>query len=368
MSKKRNKRRFYPEFYTDEELELQQNDGQENVGNDAPVVPNEPVEIKKETEEYPVANIFDRSENLNARNKNINNNEVNNININNTDDNLNQMNPDEILIEIPESMYINELSLSDGEPAPPQSNPLIYTFNPGELSETENEEINKIFDIVSSVPTFAELPKLNENMILKEPEPEPVLEIEPEIKEEETEKFPPPEINMPESHIITFDREKAIEYARRWALDRNPNFFNFEELGGDCTNYISQILLAGGCRMDKSSSLYGWYYNNANDKSPSWTGVDQLYNYLVKEKEYGTIAAEIDASAVEAGDIAQISFNGKTFQHTPFIISVKRDPLGAITFDRIKVCAHSFDSDNRPLDTYQFRKIRFIRILGHKEK
>jgi len=305
MSKKRNRRRFYPEFYTDEELGLHQNEeNKTEVGDDAPVVPGEteilgeieqPEEV--ETEKYSAENI-DNVENIFDRTKNLNKNGVSNIN------------------------------KTENKSAPSSSQPLIYNYNPAELSETENSEINKLFEIVA------------------DNSPEPAREY----------------------NIIPFDREKAIEYARRWALDRNPNFYNFEELGGDCTNYISQILLAGGCRMDKSSALYGWYYNTANDKSPSWTGVEQLYNYLVKEKESGIAAKEIDSSMVEAGDIAQLSFNGKTFQHTPFIISVKRDALNNISFDRIKICAHSFDSDNRPLDTYQFKKIRFIRIIGHKEK
>ena len=167
------------------------------------------------------------------------------------------------------------------------------------------------------------------------------------------------------SHDITsFDVENAIKYARRWALDRNPEYLDFDELGGDCTNYVSQILSAGGCPMDKTP-IFGWYYIDGSDKSPSWTGVEQLYKYLLKEKEYGIVAREIGLNEVEAGDIVQLSFNGKTFQHTPFIVSVTRNTDHSVSYDRIKICAHSFDSENRPLDTYKWRNIRFIRILGY---
>ena len=30
-----------------------------------------------------------------------------------------------------------------------------------------------------------------------------------------------------------YDRERAVEYARRWALSRNPLFIDFTGIGGD---------------------------------------------------------------------------------------------------------------------------------------
>ena len=47
-----------------------------------------------------------------------------------------------------------------------------------------------------------------------------------------------------------YDRERALAYARRWALDRNPLFYNFTTVGGDCTNFVSQCVLAGCCVMN----------------------------------------------------------------------------------------------------------------------
>ena len=39
-----------------------------------------------------------------------------------------------------------------------------------------------------------------------------------------------------------YDRQKAVDYALTWALDRNPKFYDFSSLGGDCTNFISQCI------------------------------------------------------------------------------------------------------------------------------
>ncbi len=47
-----------------------------------------------------------------------------------------------------------------------------------------------------------------------------------------------------------YDRAAALRYAEQWAMRRNPDFFDFEELGGDCTNFASQCLYAGSRVMN----------------------------------------------------------------------------------------------------------------------
>ena len=43
---------------------------------------------------------------------------------------------------------------------------------------------------------------------------------------------------------LEYDRARAVEYARRWALARNPLFLDFTGLGGNCTNFVSQCIFA----------------------------------------------------------------------------------------------------------------------------
>jgi len=45
-----------------------------------------------------------------------------------------------------------------------------------------------------------------------------------------------------------YDREAAVAYAQRWAQERNPEYANLES---NCTNYVSQVLAAGGKQMDE---------------------------------------------------------------------------------------------------------------------
>ena len=53
-------------------------------------------------------------------------------------------------------------------------------------------------------------------------------------------------------------RGRAVAYAERWALSRNPLFYDFAGVGGDCTNFVSQCILAGCCTMNFTPT-YGWY-------------------------------------------------------------------------------------------------------------
>lgn len=167
-----------------------------------------------------------------------------------------------------------------------------------------------------------------------------------------------------ENNIKPYDREAAVKYAHRWALDRNPAYYDYDEIGGDCTNYASQVLLAGGCAMDFTPNT-GWYYKSGNLKSPSWTGVEYLYNFLVGEKVAGLMGREVDISEVQPGDLVNLSFNGKTYQHCPVIVKVKKTG-GDVSPKDILICAHSYDCENRPLDTYTWKKMRFIKIVGTK--
>lgn len=154
-------------------------------------------------------------------------------------------------------------------------------------------------------------------------------------------------------YIDKYNRQKAIEYANKWAYKRNPKYYNFDEIGGDCTNFVSQCIYAGSNIMNYNK-LYGWYYNNANDKSPSWTGVQFLYNFLTQNKEIGPFG-EI-SNKVDIGDIIQLSFDGKIFTHSLIVTGIEQN--------NILIASHTLDSYGRNINTYPYQKIRFIHIIG----
>ena len=71
--------------------------------------------------------------------------------------------------------------------------------------------------------------------------------------------------------LLPYNRRAAVSYAHKWAYSRNPAFYDFSEIGGDCTNFASQCLYAGTGIMNFTPE-YGWYYIDATDRAPAWTG------------------------------------------------------------------------------------------------
>lgn len=159
--------------------------------------------------------------------------------------------------------------------------------------------------------------------------------------------------------MLRYNREKAVEYAYKWAYGRNPKYLNFEGIGGDCTNFISQILYAGS-RVMNYTPIYGWYYITASDRTASWTGVEYLYNFLVNNTLAGPFAEETDVEAMMPGDIIQISFEKDIFQHS---LAVVKSGSPA-TLNNIFIATHSIDRYNYRLTNYNFDKIRFLHIPG----
>lgn len=157
---------------------------------------------------------------------------------------------------------------------------------------------------------------------------------------------------------IPYNRRAAVAYARRWAYSRNPAFYDFEELGGDCTNFASQCIYAG-CGVMNYTPTFGWYYIDVNNRAPAWTGVEFLYNFLTSNTEAGPYAVEVSAEEVEPGDIIQLGDESGDFYHTPVVVAVRRG--------RIYVAAHSYDAYMRRLDSYDAPQKRYLHILGARK-
>lgn len=157
-----------------------------------------------------------------------------------------------------------------------------------------------------------------------------------------------------------YDRQAVVNYAHQWAYGRNPAFYDYEQLGGDCTNFASQCILAGSGVMNFTPT-YGWYYIDSNQKAPAWTGVPFLYNFLTRQgTSPGPVGVPCAMEDIRPGDLIQLSFKGTEFQHTPVVVSVEYPVMP----ENILVAAHSYDADNRPLATYEYRDIRFIHLAG----
>ncbi len=152
-----------------------------------------------------------------------------------------------------------------------------------------------------------------------------------------------------------YDRAKAIFYAQRWALRRNPAYLDFHGLGGDCTNFVSQCLYAG-CGVMNDTPTYGWYYIDANHRAPAWTGVEYLYRFLTTNAGRGPYARETSREDIILGDIVQLGMPGEPYSHAALVVGMKDGEL--------YVAAHTIDAWLRPLSAYRQPNRRFLHVEG----
>ena len=144
---------------------------------------------------------------------------------------------------------------------------------------------------------------------------------------------------------VDYNRINAVEYAKKWALSRNPRYFDFHGIGGDCTNFASQCIYAGAGVMNYTRD-YGWYYISPEDRSAAWSGVEYLYRFLTTNESVGPVGRDADLSEIQLGDVIFLS-NGQRKYHTLVVTGFAPD-------GEILICAHTNDSYMRRLDSYNY--------------
>lgn len=158
---------------------------------------------------------------------------------------------------------------------------------------------------------------------------------------------------------IEYNRSEAVRYALRWALARNPDFYDYADLGGDCTSFASQCLYAG-CGVMNYTPTFGWYYISGSDKSPSWSGVEYFYDFMTTNDGIGPYAEDVPLERLLPGDIIQLGNRNGNFYHT-LVLTMIKSVRGARNY---YICAHNNDAFQRNLNTYNYARLRCLHILG----
>ena len=155
--------------------------------------------------------------------------------------------------------------------------------------------------------------------------------------------------------VRPYNRMNAIRYAERWAFEQNPLFADFEEIGGNCTNFVSQCVYAGSCQMNYLS-VFGWYYISLDDRTASWSGVKYFYNFLVENMGLGPFGREVSEEQIEIGDVIQLYRERVGFYHSLIVVGFSEEG--------ILVAAQSDDAYGRALSSYSYDRARFLKIDG----
>jgi hypothetical protein len=152
--------------------------------------------------------------------------------------------------------------------------------------------------------------------------------------------------------MATINRQAIVDYAYEyWGptdADYNPayrNFNNSGNQGGDCTNFISQALRAGGWTDVPGwyRSTSAWWYNWLNQ---TWTWINAHYWWQFAWHR-PRVDNAIYLSQLTLGDIMQIDFNRDGYMDHSMIITAK-DNAG-----NIYLTYHTTNTKDRPFwDSY----------------
>lgn len=130
--------------------------------------------------------------------------------------------------------------------------------------------------------------------------------------------------------ISKFNISDACNYAEKFALIFNPEYISYEKNGGDCTNFASQIVHAGGIKKTNTWTPY----------SNTWLRVEELYSYLINTKAGYKLHND---NELDRGTLIQFKTPqlGRFF-HTGFITH-------KLSNGECLYCCHTYNKLNYPL-------------------
>jgi hypothetical protein len=105
-----------------------------------------------------------------------------------------------------------------------------------------------------------------------------------------------------------YDYTAMATYAEKYWKNYNPAYRKFNSVGGDCTNFVSQSLLAGGWQpvTAVTPEEYDTWYYVANGQSDSWAGVNEWSWFTQTAKRTTSLA---NVYQMDVGDVMQMDFD-----------------------------------------------------------
>jgi hypothetical protein len=176
--------------------------------------------------------------------------------------------------------------------------------------------------------------------------------------------------------MAVYDRQAAVNYALKWALRRNPDYPNFSydrvtnpAGGGDCTNFVSQALHAGGFPMEDTGlfeekvpcpashgrpkgmwdvagdgghiSRWWHWWANSQKASRKWASAAHFGEML----HDGAWAQSVLREDLDLGDIVTINQYGEPISHIIMITGMRSTEDGV----ELLYSVHTTDRLNYPL-------------------
>jgi hypothetical protein len=104
-----------------------------------------------------------------------------------------------------------------------------------------------------------------------------------------------------------YDYAAMTTYAEKYWKNYNASYRRFTSAGGDCTNFLSQALKAGGWKtVTNSTEDYDTWWYGTSGQSDSWVGVNEWSWFTQTAKRTTALA---NAYQMDLGDALQVDFD-----------------------------------------------------------
>ena len=130
-----------------------------------------------------------------------------------------------------------------------------------------------------------------------------------------------------------YNRSAVKRYIKKWVKGHNPSYPNLDKKGGDCTNFVSQCMHAGGFKMNND-----WYCGkrsgiNKDYYTKPWVQAYSLYSYVLecmsKYKTYTIKSAKDVKNIYKKLDVGDLLFfntdkREKNISHSAIIYEISK--------------------------------------------
>lgn len=155
-----------------------------------------------------------------------------------------------------------------------------------------------------------------------------------------------------------YDRQAALSYMLRWVGRRNSQWGDYSDSGGNCMNFASQVLTAGGIPMEP-----GWYWEEG-DFTMSWLNVGGFTDWIESGPEGLVCSGDEPYYSGQVGDLLLVGAEDAR-DHATEISGLVQDAAGQ-TVDYL-VCCNTADLRNFPAGAYYYTQQRLFRVYGWNE-
>lgn len=186
--------------------------------------------------------------------------------------------------------------------------------------------------------------------------------------------------------VSTINYTSVVNYARNNYNKSTPArgnsavpYYDFSTISGnyDCTNFVSHALLAGGAKVydpgNSGISSSGWYFRSISNRSSSWSGVPNLYNYLTTNKKANTAAGTghtytQNGAYWGTGDVLQFAKSGSsTYSHSTIITQKKKssDNTRSYAYVTGRTSKTSYNNNTAAADMFPNGSKRTIMVFNN---